>query len=374
MSKRDYYEVLGVDKNADPKEIKKAFKQLAKKYHPDINKEVDAEEKFTEVQDAYAVLSDENKRAQYDQYGHAAFEQMNHGHHASEGFDFSDIFSEIFGGGGFGGFGGFGHQQQQNGPRNGRDMEMNFELTFKEAVYGCTKDITIGAEQDCVTCSGSGAKSASDVKVCNTCGGHGRVHKQQQTIFGVQVVETVCPACQGRGKEILNKCGTCNGEGRSKQNQTVSVTFPPGVDNGAYMRLSGKGEGGHLGGRNGDLFLNIYVKPDQFFKRQDKNIIVEVPITYTQAVLGTKLDVPTIHGDVKLNIPAGTQTGAKLRLKGKGIHPKEGFKGDQMVIVNIIVPTSLSSKEKKIMQELQKVEGDHANQKSFFDGIKKIFK
>lgn len=369
MSKKDYYEVLGVSKNADAKEIKKAFKMLAKKYHPDINKADDAEERFTEVQDAYAVLSDENKRAQYDQYGHAAFEQMNHGHHASEGFDFSDIFSDIFGGG----FGGFSRQQNPNGPRNGRDMEMQIELTFKEAVYGTSKDININVENDCQTCNGSGAKDPSKVQTCNTCAGHGRVHRQQQSFFGMTMTEVICPDCQGRGKTITEKCTDCNGNGRTNNQSTVSVTFPKGIDNGAYMRLKGKGEGGHLGGRNGDLFLNIHVGSDRFFKRQDNNIFVEIPITYTQAVLGSTIEIPTIHGDVKLKIPAGTQTGSKLRMKGKGIHPQEGFKGDQIVIVNLVVPTNLSTKEKKLISELDSIQGDHAKQKSFFNNIKKIF-
>ncbi len=370
MSKRDYYEVLGVDKNADAKEIKKAFKMLAKKYHPDLNKDADAEEKFTEVQDAYAVLSDENKRAQYDQYGHAAFDQMSGGHHASDGFDFSDIFSEIFGGGGFGGF---GRQQDPNGPRNGRDMEMNVSISFKEAVFGCKKEVSFDAEHDCSTCNGSGAKSASDVKTCATCGGHGRVVRQQQSFFGIQNVETVCPTCSGKGKQVTNPCSKCSGSGRERRKQTIDVTLPAGVSNGAYMRVPGKGEGGQKGGRDGDLFLNIIVGTDNFFKRDGKNIIVTIPINYTQATLGATIEVPTIHGDVKLKIPAGTQSGSKLRLKGKGIHPKDGSNGDQMVIVNLVVPTKLSSKEKKILSELEKIEDDHANQKSFFKNIKKIF-
>ncbi len=374
MSKKDYYEVLGVDKSASAKEIKSAFKSKAKEYHPDRNKEENAQELFTEVQDAYAVLSDENKRSQYDQYGHAAFEQMNNGHHASEGFDFSDIFSDIFGGAFGGGFGGgFGRQQNPNGPRNGRDMEMQVDLSFKEAAFGCTKDININVEDDCDTCSGTGAKDPSNVKTCSTCGGHGRVHRQQQSFFGMTMTEVVCPDCQGMGQTIVDKCSDCNGSGRKNKQSVVSVSFPAGVDNGAYMRLTAKGEGGHKGGRNGDLFLNIRVAGDRFFKRDDKNIIVEIPITYTQAVLGATIEIPTIHGDVKLKIPAGTQTGSKLRMKGKGIIPKEGFKGDQIVIVNIVVPTSLSSKEKKLISELENVQGDHAKQKSFFDNIKKIF-
>ncbi len=375
MNKRDYYEVLGVHKNSDEKEIKKAFKMLAKKFHPDINKDDDAHEKFNEVQDAYAVLSDKNKRAQYDQYGHAAFDQMNGSGHAADGFDFSDIFSEIFGrsGGGFsGGFGGF-QKQDQNGPRNGRDMEMQLNLTFKEAVFGCKKDINIDVERDCNSCAGTGAKKANDLEICRTCGGAGRVHQQAQSIFGMTMREISCPDCNGKGKRIKNKCRDCNGNGRTTSNTTIAVNFPAGIDNGAYMRLSKKGEGGHLGGKDGDLFLNITINQDKYFKRNDKNITIDIPITYTQAVLGAEISVPTIHGDVKLKIPEATQTGSKLRLKGKGVHPKSGTKGDQLVVVNIVVPTSTSKNEKELLIKLAEIEGNHANQKSFFDGIKKIF-
>lgn len=372
MHKRDFYEVLGVDKNADSKEIKKAFKMLAKKYHPDISKEENAEEKFTEIQDAYAVLSDENKRAQYDQYGHAAFEQMSGGQHYSDGFDFSDIFSDIFGGA-FGGFGGFGQRQDPNGPRNGRDMEMQFELTFKEAVFGCSKDVVLNVERDCDSCSGTGAKSKSDIVTCTTCDGQGRVRRQQQTIFGAAMTEAVCPNCHGQGKQIKNKCGKCHGTGRMTASQTIAVNFPAGVDNGAYMRLSGKGEGGTKGGRNGDLFLNIHVKEDKFFQREGNHIVTTIPITYTQAVLGTTISVPTIHGDVNLKIPAGTQSKSKLRIKGKGVHPKQGMHGDQIVIVEIKVPTKLNKEEKKILENLRDVEGDHSEQVSFFENIRKFF-
>lgn len=373
MNKRDCYEVLGVDKKSSQAEIKKAFKMLAKKYHPDISKEHNAEEMFTEIQDAYAILSDSDKRAQYDQYGHAAFDQMSGGgHHYSDGFDFSDIFSDIFGGGGFGGFGGQ-QRQSHNGPRDGRDMEMQFSLSFKEAVFGCTKDISLKVERDCNTCSGTGAKSKNDVKTCSTCAGHGRVRRQQQSIFGMTMTEAVCPDCRGKGQQIKNPCSDCRGTGRIESNQTFSVNFPAGVDTGAYMRLKSKGEGGTKGGRDGDLFLNISVATDNFFVRNGNDLTTNIPITYTQAVLGSTLSVPTVHGDVELKIPAGTQTGSKLRLKGMGVHPKQGHKGDQMVVVNIKVPTKISKEEKKILETLRHSEGDHSDQFNFFDNIKKIF-
>jgi molecular chaperone DnaJ len=373
MDKRDFYDVLGVNKGSSSAEIKKAFKGLAKKYHPDISKEENAEDKFKEVQEAYAVLSDDNKRAQYDQYGHAAFDQMNGGGgHYSDGFDFSDIFSDLFGGG-FGGFGGFGQRQQNpNAPRHGRDMEMNITLDFKDAVFGVKKDFIVKREIDCRKCDGSGAENDSDVTTCNTCGGLGRVKRQERSIFGVTVMETVCPSCHGNGKTIKNKCGECLGTGRHQYSDEISVTFPAGVDNGAYMRVTGKGEGGFKGGSDGDLFLNVSVKADDYFKRDGDNIIIEVPITYTQAVLGATITVPTIHGDVTLKVPKSTQHGDKLRVKGKGVHGRSV--GDQIVVIKISIPKSVSSEEKRLLTELAGHEKSDDHQKNFFEGIKNIFK
>ncbi len=372
MTKKDFYDVLGVEKSASQPEIKKAFKGLAKKYHPDISKEKNAEAMFKEVQEAYAVLSDEQKRAQYDQYGHAAFDQMSGGHGYSDGFDFSDIFSEIFGGNrGFGGFGG-GRSADPNGPRHGRDMEINISLSFKDAVFGLKKEISLKREEDCHTCSGIGAKSASDVVTCQTCGGMGKVRKQQQTMFGMAMTEAICHSCHGKGKTIKHKCSKCHGSGRHTYNNDISINFPAGIENGAYMRVTGKGEGGHKGGSDGDLFINVQVQEDQFFKRSGNNIIIEIPIHYTQAALGSEIDVPTIHGDVTLKIPHGTQTGDKLRLKAKGVHGKS--KGDQIIIVKIIVPTKLSTKEKEILKDLSVHELKDTHQSNFFDKVKKIFK
>ena len=373
MDKRDFYDVLGVNKGASSAELKKAFKGLAKKYHPDISKEENAEEKFKEVQEAYAVLSDDNKRAQYDQYGHAAFDQMNGGGgHYSDGMDFSDIFSDLFGGG-FGGFGGFGQRQQNpNGPRHGRDMEMNITLTFKESVFGIKKEFSVKRELDCRKCNGIGAASSSDVSTCNTCAGQGRVRRQQQSIFGMTMTEAICPECNGNGQKIKNNCNECHGKGRKTYSDDITVTFPAGVDHGAYMRVTGKGEGGHKGGQDGDLFLNVYVTSDDYFKRDGDNIIIDVPITYTQAVLGTEINVPTIHGDVTLKVPKSTQPGDKLRIKGKGVHGRRT--GDQIVIIKIAIPKSISNEEKKILKELAEVENAHDHQKNFFDNIKNIFK
>ncbi|WOO88953.1 molecular chaperone DnaJ [Mollicutes bacterium LVI A0078] len=372
MAKRDFYDVLGVSKGADEKEIKKAFKGLARKYHPDVSKEENAEEKFKEIQEAYAVLSDSNKRAQYDQFGHAAFEQggPGGGFGGAQGFDFGDIFSEIFGGGFGGGFG--GQSQNPNAPRRGRDVETTVVLSFKEAAFGTKKDIKIKVEKECETCNGSGSENPSDITTCTTCNGAGKVRRTQRTMLGNMVTEAVCPTCNGKGKEIKNPCNTCHGSGRKEYDKEFTVTFDAGVENGAYMRIPGRGEGGFNGGPAGDLFLNIRVSPDSFFKQNGNDLHVEVPITYTQAALGSTIAIPTIHGDVDLKIPAGTQTGTRLRLRGKGIHGKRGH-GDQYVTVNVKIPTSLSGEEKKLLKELSKVEGDHSKQKGLFDSIKNIF-
>lgn len=375
MEKKDFYEVLGVSKGADEKEIKKAFKSLARKYHPDVSKEENAEEKFKEIQEAYAILSDADKRAQYDQFGHAAFEQGGAGGFGgAQGFDFGDIFSEIFGGGfSSGGFGGFGSQSQNpNAPRRGRDVETTVVLSFKEAAFGVKKDVSTRVEKKCETCNGQGASNPSDVHTCGTCHGKGKVQRTQRTMLGNMVSESICPTCHGKGKEIKNPCNACRGTGRHEYNKEFTVTFEAGVENGAYMRIPSRGEGGYNGGPDGDLFLNIRVQADDFFHQQGANLFVEVPITYTQAALGSTIAIPTIHGDVDLKVPAGTQTGSKLRLRGKGIHSKRGH-GDQYVTVNVKIPTSLSSDEKKLLRELANVEGDHSKQKGLFDSIKDIF-
>lgn len=365
--KRDFYDVLGVAKSSTDKEIKKAFKLLAKKYHPDISKEDDAENKFKEIQEAYAILSDQNKRAQYDQYGHAAFDQMGGGA-GYEGFDFSDIFGDIFGGGFGGGFGGR-QSANQNGPRRGRDMEINVRLTFKEAVFGTKKDIAVKREVDCTGCNGTGAKDPSSVVTCNTCGGQGRVQRQQRTILGMAMTESICPSCQGQGKTIKDKCHKCHGSAREQISSSIAVNIPAGVDNGAYMRVPQKGEGGYKGATAGDLFLNIYVEEDKFFKRSGQDIHVEIPIGYTQAVLGATVEVPTIHGHVDFKIPAGTQTDSALRLKHKGINKT----GDQYVKVKIKTAKKVSGEEKKLLEQLAKFESSHTDQEGFFANIKKLF-
>lgn len=376
MAKRDYYEVLGVSKNSTDKEIKKGFKNLAKKYHPDIYKGDDKDEKFKEIQEAYAVLSDAQKRSQYDQFGHAAFDGggFNHGQGGAGfgDFDFSDIFSEIFGGGFSGGFS--GHSRQgQNAPRKGRDVEMAVELSFKEAVFGATRDIKLDLEDTCHTCNGVGAENPSDVKTCVTCNGQGKVQRRQQTILGTMMSESICPTCHGSGKEISNPCKECHGNKRVVYPKTINVKFPAGVENGAYMRLTGKGEAGVNGGPSGDLYLNVQVRKDEFFERDGLDVRIEIPITYTQAVLGGKIDVPTLHGDVELKIPAGIQASNILKMKHKGIKAENKTAGDQYVKVRIQVPQSVSGEEKELLKKLAKFEDKHNEQESFFGKIKDLF-
>lgn len=370
MAKRDYYDVLGVAKGADEKEIKKSFKSLARKYHPDVSKEENAEDKFKEIQEAYAVLSDKDKKAQYDQFGHSAFEN-NGGFGGAQGFDFGDIFSDIFGGG-FGGFGGQSNYANPNAPRRGRDVETTVNLTFKEAAFGVRKDIKVNVERKCERCDGQGSEEPNNVATCNTCGGSGKVRRQQRTLLGNMVTESVCPDCNGKGKKITKPCRDCHGTGRKNYDKEFTVAIEPGIESGAYMRVSGRGEGGFNGGPDGDLFLNIRVSADKYFKQNGHDIYVEIPITYTQAALGSTISIPTIHGDVDLKIPGGTQTGSKLRLRGKGINGK-GFNGDQYITVNVKIPTHLSQEEKKKIKELADIEGDHSSQKSLFDSIKEFF-
>ena len=350
--KRDYYEVLGVDKNADDKTIKSAFRKLAKKYHPDVNKEPDAAEKFKEAQEAYAVLSDPDKRKQYDQFGHAAFDQMNGGGgYDFSGFDFSDIFSEIFGSG-FGGFGGFGGSRggASNRKRKGADKLMRVNLTFEEAVFGCKKTINVPVVNNCSECDGKGGHGE---KNCPTCHGSGVVTTEQRTMFGSFMSRTTCPNCNGEGVTFDRTCTKCRGTGKTTKNTDIEVKVPAGVDNGNQLRVPGKGDAGINGGPNGDLYLEFSVKEHELFMRDDDDIYLELPITITEAVLGCKKDIPTLYGNVKLTIPAGSESGDKHRLKGKGIeNVRSGVYGNMYVILRIIVPKKLTRDQKKLFEQL----------------------
>ena len=351
MNKRDYYEVLGVDKSASQDEIKRAFRKLAKKYHPDVSKEENAEEKFKEAQEAYAVLSDEAKRAQYDQYGHAAFDQMNGGAGFDfSGFDFSDIFDGLFGSG-FGGFSSFG-RRNTNGARSGADKLMRISITFEEAVFGCKKEINIDVNEECHECHGKGGKGE---KKCSTCHGKGIVMQQQRTILGAFMTQTTCPDCSGKGVTFDKRCSDCSGKGTIRKNKTIEVKVPSGVDNGSRLRLAGKGDSGVNGGSNGDLYLEFSIKDHPLFLRDDYDIYLELPITITEAVLGAKKEIPTLYGNVKLNIPAGSQSGDKHRIKDRGIkHINSSVKGDMFIILKVVIPSKLDKSQKKLFEELSK--------------------
>ena len=368
MAKRDYYEVLGLSKGASEDEIKKAYRSLAKKYHPDVNKEPGAEEKFKEINEAYDTLSDPDKKARYDQYG---FDDPTQGFGGgaggfSGGFGgFEDIFSQFFGG---------GRTRSSNGPRQGADIEKKMSITFEEAVFGCKKKIRLSIDDDCTQCGGTGAASKNDIKTCPKCGGRGRVLMRQQTIFGTTQVETACPDCNGRGKIITKKCPECGGKGRIRRTKDVEITIPAGMQTGMTLRMEGYGEAGYNGGPNGDLYISFICGEHQNFKRDGLDIILTIPLSFSQAALGDTIEVPTIDGNVALKIPAGTQSGTKLRLRGRGTkNPKGGSqRGDQYVICNVVVPTSLSSEEKKLIEELGNLE--KKEKKSPWEKFKSLFK
>ena len=356
-SKKDYYEVLEVSKNATEDEIKRSFRKLAKQYHPDVNKEAGAEEKFKEIGEAYAILSDPEKRRQYDQFGHAAFEQGAGGFGGFSGFnaddiDLSSIFGDLFGsafGGGFSGFGGRGGTRK-NRPIKGEDTLVSMNLTFEEAVFGCEKNLKLDLDEKCDICDGKGG---FDESTCSTCGGRGRVISQQQTMFGVFQTESSCPNCNGNGKTFKTTCSSCRGKGHVVKNKEIVVKIPEGVDTGNKIRISGKGSAGYNGGPNGDIYIEFKVKNHPLYTRDEEDIYLEVPLTITEAILGCKKEIPTLYGNVILDIKEGTQSGEKLKLRGKGIKVPSGYKkGDMYVITKVITPTKLDRNQKKLIKEL----------------------
>ena len=363
-SSKSYYDILGVSKNADEKEIKSAFRKLAKQYHPDINKEPDAEAKFKEIGEAYAVLGDAEKRKQYDQFGHEAFTQGaaqggfggggfgGFGGFNAEDIDLSSIFDELFGGGMFGGSGRRGGGR--NRPTKGQDSLVKINLTFEEAVFGCKKTIDIDLDSECDSCDGKGG---SGEVTCSTCGGRGRVVSQQRTPFGVFQSESTCPDCTGKGKTFKNVCKECRGTGHVIKNKEIDINVPEGVDTGHQLRISGKGAAGYNGGPNGDVYIEFRVKEHPLFERKENDIYVDVPITITDAVLGCKREVPTITGTVVLDIDSGSQSGDQLRLRGKGVKdPTTGKKGDMYVVLDVVIPDKLDRKQKELFKELAKTD------------------
>jgi molecular chaperone DnaJ len=366
---RDYYEILGVPREAAPDEIKSAFRKLARQYHPDVSKEQDAEEKFKEINEAYSVLSDADKRARYDRFGSAGLGDM--GGAPDYSVHFEDIFEELFGG-----FGGGRSGARRNTPRRGRDLQMSLQLKFDEAIFGAEKEISFERDEACSTCRGNGAEPGSKVSTCATCGGRGEVRQVRQT-FIVQMVETVaCPNCQGRGQIFEQLCHTCAGRGQERKRINKKVTVPPGVDNGMQIRLPGEGQPGLNGGPTGNLFLVVDVQPHAYFKRKGEDILLDLDINIAQAVLGADIEVPTVDGKDKLTIPAGTQPGKVFTMRAKGVpRLRMTGRGDQKVIVNVDIPTKLSPEQRDLFEKLAQTLGTtpKPQEKGFFDKLNEFF-
>ena len=375
MAKRDYYDVLGVSKSASKDEIKKAYRKLALKYHPDKNKgDKTAEEKFKEGSEAYHVLSDDKRKNNYDQFGHAAF-QSGGGQSGFSNFDFSssfsDIFEDVFGDFGFG-----GSTQSRRGRRNnrGNDLRYDISIDLDDAFEGKEEKINYTTYKKCKTCSGSGAKPGSRPSACSYCGGQGKVRSNQ----GFFTIQQTCPECSGEGEQISNPCSSCGGAGKTQSNESVSVKIPKGVDDGTRIRIAGKGEAGTKGGSSGDLYLFVSVEPHDIFKRSEEHLFYELPISIADAALGANVEVPSIDGGkTKIKIPSGTQSGKQLRLRGKGMPVlKRNLFGDLYIRVVTEVPTSLTKRQKELLSEFKNLEDNKSNPliKSFFDKAKKFWK
>lgn len=372
MAKRDYYEVLGVSKGASAQEIKKAYRKLSKKYHPDINKEPGADKKFKEITEAYEVLSDDNKKAQYDQFGHAAFEQggagFGGGFGGFSGADFDDlgdIFSSFFGGG--------QRRRNPNAPRQGEDLLHRMNISFKDSVFGVKKIIKLRKDVECNHCHGSGAKDSSSVETCRNCHGSGIETYVQQSVFGQVQSQRTCSHCNGSGKIVKDKCAHCFGKGYNNKEVEYEVDIPAGIKSGQRVRLQGKGGPGINGGPAGDLFIEVVVPEDNYFHREGDDIYTELELSPAQVALGAKVDVRTLTGEIELNIPAGTQHGRKFKLSGKGVKNVMGYgTGDHYIITTIKIPKDLSSRERELYEELAKIRGEkHSSQEGFFEKAKR---
>ncbi|KIL37172.1 molecular chaperone DnaJ [Cohnella kolymensis] len=364
--KRDYYDVLGLERNASADDIKKAYRKLARQYHPDVNKASDAESKFKEVKEAYDILSDDQQRARYDQFGHQDPSAGFGGGGADFGGGFGDIFDMFFGGG--------GGRRDPNAPQRGNDLQYTMTIDFKEAVFGKETDITIPRTETCDNCHGSGAKPGTKPETCSVCRGSGQQEVAQNTPFGRIVNRRACSACGGRGTIIRERCGTCAGNGQVKRQRKIHVKIPAGVDEGSQLRISGEGEGGVRGGPPGDLYIVLRVKSHEFFERDGDDIYCEVPLTFSQAALGDEIEIPTLTEKVKLKIPPGTQTGTYFRLKGKGVPRLRGYgQGDQQVKVTIITPTQLSDEQKELLRDFAAKSGQstHEQQHTIFERMKR---
>lgn len=380
--KRDYYEVLGVSKGASDDEIKKAHRKLAKKYHPDLNRDnPEAAEKFKELNEAYEVLSDKDKRAKYDQFGFAGVDP-NYGA-GQGGFgggfggfdmgDLGDIFGSFFGGG----FGGSSSRSRRNAPQRGETLQQRIMLSFEEAAFGCEKEITINRTESCDECGGTGAEKGTSVETCSNCHGSGVVMQTQRTPLGMFQTQGACPNCRGTGKIIRKPCKKCGGTGKMRKSRTLKVNIPAGIDDGQSIQLRGQGNAGVNGGPSGDVIVTISIRPHPLFTRDGNNVICEIPISFPQAALGDTLQVPTIDGKVEYTIPEGTQTGTVFRLRGKGIQNVNGRgRGDQYVRVNIEVPTHLTDHQKHLLRDFEASTTDEnqTQRKGFWDKVKDAFK
>ena len=381
--KRDYYEVLGVPKTASADEIKKAYRKLAKKYHPDLNPgDKEAEEKFKELVEAYEVLSDQDKKARYDQFGHAGVDP-NYGAGAGGygggfgGVDINDIFGDFFSGfGGFGGFGGSQRRSNANAPRKGADIRVSLVLSFMEAVHGCTKTVSVNRQDTCAECGGTGAARGTSPETCPDCRGTGFVTVQQRTPFGVMQSSRPCSRCGGKGKIIKTPCSKCHGTGKTSSAKRVEVKIPAGIDDDQSLRLQGLGDAGANGGPSGDLIVIITVRPDPMFERDRYDVHVTVPITYSQAVMGDEIVVPTIDGKVQYDVPEGTQSGTTFRLRGKGIQYVNGRgRGDQYVRVEVEIPKKLTRTQREALKnfEASLKEENYEKRKGFFKSLREKF-
>ncbi len=373
MSKRDYYEVLGLSRNASEEEIKKAYRKMARQYHPDVNSgDSEAEAKFKEVSEAYEVLKDSQTRARYDQFGHAG--TQNGGFGGGAGFNgaggFEDIFDMFFGGG-------FGGQGARRGPQKGADLRLDMEITLEEAAFGVEKEIELPKLQTCSECEGTGSAAGTFPSSCKVCKGTGQVKTTQKTVLGhFQTIKT-CHNCHGTGKVVETPCDACYGQGRVKQKKKIGITIPAGIDTGSRLRVTGEGEPGSGGGPEGDLYVYLTVKPHKLFERHGDDIWCNYPLSMVQAMLGDEVKIPTLDGDIKLKIPEGTQTGTSFRLKGKGVQKLRGYgRGDQHVRVKVSVPTNLNEKQKELIKEFAKTltnKNDAGKGKGFFEKVKDAF-
>lgn len=371
-TKRDYYEVLGVTRTATAEDLKSAFRRLARQYHPDVNKEPAAEEQFKEINEAYAILSDPDKRAAYDRYGHAGVDSGFGGMPDFSNIDLGDILGEVFG---FGGGFGRNRQQARNAPRRGADLQQNLTLTFEEAVFGVDKSIEVTRDEICSRCAGEGAEPGTEKKTCPTCAGRGEVRQSRQTIFGNMMQVATCSTCHGTGEIVPTPCKTCSGRGLERKTVKRDVKVPAGVDSGTQIRINAEGQPGINGGPQGDVYIALNVRDHKYFHRRDDDILLDLDINIAQATLGANVEVPTVDGPAELSIPSGIQPGKVLRMRGKGVpHLRGSGRGDQMVMINVAIPNKLSAEQRKLFEQLAATMGTDAQprESGFLDKLREV--